>query len=60
MRPSAMMQLLHDKVPLTLLLDLSNPDGAPSAAVLRAEPADLTWLTTSGPESTVTARPPGS
>jgi len=44
MNPSAIMLLLQDKVPLTLLLDLSDADRLPSASILRREPADLTWL----------------
>lgn len=38
------MQLLHDRIPLTLLLDLADADRVPSRSILRREPADLAWL----------------
>ena len=38
------MQLLEDRVPLTLLLDLADTDHLPSRVILRREPADLGWL----------------
>lgn len=44
MTPSAMMELLEAKVPLTLLLDLTDPGRIPSTSILRHEPADLSWL----------------
>jgi hypothetical protein len=40
----AVMTLLAKKVPLTLLLDLVDPDHLPSRAILRRETADLSWL----------------
>lgn len=40
--PPPVMDLLHDHLPLTLLLDLAL--GVRSAEVFLAEPADLTWL----------------
>ncbi len=46
MDPNAIMHLLEDKVPLTLLLDLADADHLPSEAILHDEPADLTWLST--------------
>lgn len=40
--PSPVMSLLHDGLPLTLLLDLAL--GVRSAEVYSAEQADLSWL----------------
>lgn len=37
--------LLHDRIPLTLLLDLADPAGPDSAGHFGSEPADLSWLT---------------
>lgn len=36
--------LLHDRIPLTLLLDLADPAGPDSAGHFDSEPADLSWL----------------
>ncbi|GAC1444177.1 MAG: hypothetical protein NVS3B26_12970 [Mycobacteriales bacterium] len=44
MSTSPIMQLLEDKIPLTLLLDLAAADRLPSGSILRNEPADLSWL----------------
>ena len=40
--PSPVMELLHDHLPLTLLLDLAL--GVRSDEVYVSEPADLSWL----------------
>lgn len=40
--PAHVMELLHDRLPLTLLLDLAL--GVRSDEVYSAEPADLSWL----------------
>ena len=40
--PSPVMGLLHDHLPLTLLLDLAL--GVRSDEVYTSEPADLSWL----------------
>ena len=44
MTPSAIMQMLKERVPLTLLLDLAETDPVSSWSILRSEPADMTWL----------------
>jgi hypothetical protein len=38
------MAALADRVPLTLLMDLADPAGPDSRAVLATETADLSWL----------------
>lgn len=40
--PSPVMGLLHDRLPLTLLLDLAL--GVSSAEVYASEPADMSWV----------------
>lgn len=44
--PSPVMDLLHDRLPLTLLLDLAL--GVRSDEVYSAEQADLSWLPQTG------------
>ncbi len=46
--PPTMMDLLHDGVPVTLLLDLADSEHLPSRAIYRREPADLSWLAPHG------------
>ena len=41
---TAVMTLLAEHVPLSLLLDLAPPGGPDSAAIMRAEPADTSWV----------------
>ena len=38
------MQWLAARLPLTLLIDLLDPAGPPSARIFEAEPAELEWL----------------
>jgi hypothetical protein len=40
----AVMELLENKVPLTLLLDLADPGRMPSRAIMRREAGDMSWL----------------
>jgi hypothetical protein len=40
----AVMELLEHKVPLTLLLDLVDPEHLPSRVILRRETGDMSWL----------------
>lgn len=48
MTPAAIMQMLKERVPLTLLLDLAETDPVSSWSIFRSEPADTTWLGGSG------------
>lgn len=41
---SPVMTALARRIPLTLLLDLADPDGPDSARILAAETADLSWM----------------
>lgn len=41
---TTMMDLLHDGVPITLLLDLADPDRLPSRAIYRREQTGLQRL----------------
>ena len=43
MRPNPMM-LLDNGVPITLLLDLADPDHLPSRTILRRERGNADWL----------------
>ena len=43
MRPNP-MTLLHHGVPITLLLDLADPEHLPSRSICRRERADTQWL----------------
>jgi hypothetical protein len=43
MRPNP-MTLLHDGVPITLLLDLADPDRLPSRSICRRERGKADWL----------------
>lgn len=38
------MQLLENRIPLTLLLDLADPDHLPSRAILLRETTDTAWV----------------
>lgn len=42
--PSTVMDLLAERVPITLLMDLAHAGPIESGCILRAEPADLRWL----------------
>lgn len=57
MTPSV-MQLLHDRVPLTLLIDLAALERPPSRAILLEEPADVTWLQMPVPQGPSISRTP--
>ena len=41
---AAVMALLAEHVPLSLLLDLAPPGGPDSAEIMRSEPADTSWV----------------
>lgn len=43
MRPNP-MTLLHNGVPITLLLDLADPDHLPSRTICRRERGNADWL----------------
>jgi hypothetical protein len=40
------MLWLHERIPLTLLIDLLAEDGPDSHSILQSEPADLAWTRT--------------
>jgi hypothetical protein len=52
MRSSAIMQMLQDKIPLTLLIDLADAEPVKSTQILRHEVADLSWLNEPPPATT--------
>ena len=50
MRPNPMM-LLHNGVPITLLLDLADPEHLPSRSICRRERGKADWLQLPAPRS---------